>query len=100
MSLSNEQKKHYKSIGHSLKPVVTIAGNGISETVLAEIERALDDHELIKIKLAIVDRDTRKRLTLDILQHTSAELVQEIGKVVLIIRPAKKPNPKLSNLLR
>ncbi len=100
MSLSNEQKKHYRSIGHSLKPVVTIAGNGLTETVLAEIERALTDHELIKIKLVIEDRETRKQAIQDISDQTNATVVQEIGKVVLLLRPAKKPNPKLSNLLR
>ncbi len=100
MSLSNEQKKHYRSIGHSLKPVVTIAGNGLTENVLAEIERALTDHELIKIKLVIEDRETRKQAIEEIRNQTQSTVVQEIGKVVLILRPAKKPNPKLSNLLR
>ncbi|MGH1487180.1 MAG: YhbY family RNA-binding protein [Cellvibrionaceae bacterium] len=100
MSLTNEQKKHYKTIGHSLKPVVTVAGKGLSEAVLAEMERALTDHELIKVKLAITDRDSRKEAIALISDQTGATVVQEIGKVVLLLRPAKKPNPKLSNLLR
>ena len=100
MSLSNEQKKRYRSIGHALNPVVTIAGNGISDNVLAEIDRALNDHELIKIKLVIEDKDSRKKAIASICNAMNASVVQEIGKVVVLLRPAKKPNKKLSNLLR
>jgi RNA-binding protein len=100
MSLSNEQKKRYRSIGHGLNPVVTIAGNGISDNVLAEIDRALNDHELIKIKLVIEDKDSRKKAIASLIKSTSATVVQEIGKVVVLLRPAKQPNKKLSNLLR
>ena len=50
MAISAEQKKAMRSIGHNLNPVVTIAGNGLSENVLEELNRALDDHELIKVK--------------------------------------------------
>lgn len=100
MSLSNEQKKRYRSIGHGLNPVVTIAANGISANVLAEIDRALNDHELIKIKLVIEDKDSRKKVISSIIEAMDATVVQEIGKVVVLLRPAKQPNKKLSNLLR
>jgi putative YhbY family RNA-binding protein len=59
MPLTQEQKKQYKSIGHHLKPVLTVADNGLTEGVLAELERALGDHELIKIKVNILDREAR-----------------------------------------
>ncbi len=100
MSLSNEQKKRYRSIGHSLNPIVTIAGNGISDNVIAEIDRALNDHELIKIKLVLEDKESRKEAITKISQKMNATVIQEIGKVVLLLRPAKRPNKKLSNLLR
>ena len=100
MSLSNEQKKHYRAIGHNLNPIVTIASNGLSESVANEIERALSDHELIKIKLAIGDRGARKAAVDAICELTHADVVQEIGKVAIIFREAKQPNPKLSNRLR
>jgi RNA-binding protein YhbY len=48
--LTQQQKKHYRAIGHILDPIVTIAGKGLSETVVTELNRALDDHELIKIR--------------------------------------------------
>ncbi|WP_148053294.1 YhbY family RNA-binding protein, partial [Pseudomonas frederiksbergensis] len=59
MPLNPEQKKQYKAIGHHLKPVLTVADNGLTEGVLAELERALADHELIKIQLNILDRESR-----------------------------------------
>ncbi|QIB65018.1 YhbY family RNA-binding protein [Kineobactrum salinum] len=95
-----QDNKQLRAIGHKLNPVVTIAGNGLSETVLQEIERALQDHELIKVKLAVGDRDTRSALTAELCERTGAELVQSIGNVALIMRRAKQPDPRLSNLMR
>jgi RNA-binding protein len=100
MTTSNEDKKHLRRLGHNLKPVVTIAGKGLTETVGAEIERALTDHELIKVKLAVGDREAKKAVVEEMCRSCSAEVVQSIGHVVLLFRKAKKPNPKLSNLLR
>ena len=100
MPLSNDRKKQFRTLGHKLNPIVTIAGNGLSEGVIAELNRALDDHELIKVKLAITERDERKELVQELIQLPNVELIQEIGKVVLLYRPNKKPNPKLSNILR
>ncbi len=100
MTSSNEDKKHLRRLGHNLKPVVTVAGNGLSETVNAEIERALSDHELIKVKLVADDRDSKKALTEAICADHKAELVQSVGHVLLLFRKSKTPDPRLSNLLR
>jgi len=98
MLLNNEQKKRYRSIGHDLKPVVAIAGNGLSPAVIAEINRALEDHELIKVKVAINDRALRNNVIDDICKNTQAINVQRIGKTALLLKEAKKPNIKLSNI--
>ena len=50
---ANLDIKQLRTIGHKLKPIVTVAGNGITDGVVNELERALTDHELIKIKLAV-----------------------------------------------
>lgn len=100
MTLSAGDKKHLRQLGHSLNPVVTVAGKGLSENVLAEVERALDDHELIKVKFAVGDRDIKQQLIDELCQHSAAQLVQTIGHIALIYRKADKPNPQLSNLLR
>jgi len=98
MPLSPEQSKQYRSIGHQLKPVVIV--NGLAEGVLAEVARALHDHELIKIRINTEDRDEKKLLVQAICAQLDAELVQLIGNVALLLKPARQPNPRLSNLLR
>lgn len=100
MKLAPQDKKHFRTIAHSLSPVVTIAQKGLTESVSGEIERALSEHELIKIKIFAADRDSRKALILEICQATNADLIQSIGNVAVIFRAAEKPNPKLSNVLR
>ena len=100
MSLSNDQKKSLRSIGHKLNPVVTVAEKGLSENVMEEINRALDDHELIKVKFQINDRDAKVELINEMCKAQKAELVQQIGKVALILRRNPQANPNLSNLSR
>lgn len=80
MTLKASQKKNLRAQVHHLKPVVTVADKGLSESVMAEIERALNDHELIKIKLR-GDRDVRKQWADSIAEQCRAELVQSIGQV-------------------
>lgn len=98
--LSSDRKKQLRAIAHNLKPIVTIAGNGLAESVMSELERALNDHELIKVKLSVGEREERAQLIETLCEKTGAEKVQAIGKVIVLFRAAKKPNAKLSNLLR
>ncbi len=100
MPLTSSQKKQYRTLGHNLKPVVMIADKGVTEGVDKELERALNDHELIKVKLNVNDPAIRKLLAQELCDKHRALLVQAIGKMVLIYRANPKPNPKLSNLLR
>jgi RNA-binding protein len=100
MSLSQSELKRLRAIGHNLKPVVIIAQKGMSEGVMAELDRALNDHELIKIRLSLEDREAKQELLEEICKAQRATLIQAIGKVALILRRATTPNPKLSNLLR
>jgi len=92
--------RQLRAIGHRLKPVVTIAGSGLSEGVRAELERALDDHELIKVKIAVGDREARDALIGELLESHGAQLVQRIGNTALLLRRAAEPDPRKSNLLR
>jgi len=79
---------------------VTISDKGFTEAVANETERALYDHELIKLKIAVGDREQRKALIEDVLKNVKAELIQEIGKVALIYRESNKKNKSTSNLHR
>ncbi len=97
---TNQDIKQLRAIGHKLKPVVTIAGNGLSQGVYSELERALVDHELIKVKLAAGSRENRAALAQELCDRTGAALVQSIGNVVVILRRSANPDPRLSNLVR
>lgn len=97
MTLSSESKKRFRAIGHNLKPIVTIAGNGLTQSVNAELDRSLDDHELVKVKVAMEDRDERRSIIESICRSRRAELVQVIGKVALLYRENKKPKLSTSN---
>lgn len=92
--------RQLRAIGHKLKPVVTIAGNGLSDAVKLELERALNDHELIKVKLAVGDREVRDAVIAELVQGCGAELVQRVGNTALLLRRSAEPDPKKSNLLR
>lgn len=80
MNLSTKQKQHLKGLAHPLKPVVMLGNNGLTEGVLAEIEQALEHHELIKVKIASEDRDTKNLIVEAIVRETGACNVQVIGK--------------------
>ena len=94
MLLKAAQKKNLRAQAHHLKPVVTVADKGLSETVVAEIERALNDHELIKVKLR-GERDVRKAWAQSIAAQCQAELVQSIGQVACFYR--KHPEKPVIN---
>jgi RNA-binding protein len=98
--MSKRDSKQLRAIGHKLKPVVTVAAKGLSEPVLLEIERALADHELIKIKLVVGDREARLSMGEEICNSTGAELIQSMGNIILLLRRSAQPDPRLSNLLR
>jgi RNA-binding protein len=100
MALSIAEKKRFRQICHQLNPVVLLGNQGLSETVMAEIERALEDHELIKVRIGGEDREARREAIEVMVTTTKSQAVQIIGKIVLLYRAAKKPNAKLSNILR
>lgn len=90
MNLSNKQKQHLKGLANPLKPVVMLGNNGLTEGVLAEIEQALAHHELIKIKVATEDRETKALIVEAIVRETGAANVQVIGHTLVLYRPAKE----------
>lgn len=97
--LTPERKKQMRAIGHHLKPIVLVGDQGMSPGVLEELNRALTDHELIKIKIR-AERDTRKLLIESLCTETGAQCVQSTGAMALLFRQADNPNPRLSNLIR
>ncbi len=87
--IDTARKKTLKSQSHELKPVIMIGQAGLTDAVLAEIEIALDHHELIKIKIR-TERNERKNICEQICAKTSAMLIQTIGRMAVLYRH----NPK------
>jgi RNA-binding protein len=90
-SLTPAQRQFLKGLAHSRQPVVMIGNQGLTAAVLKEIERGLDAHELIKIKAASDEPDTRRAWLEEICTSTGAAPVQQIGKILVIYRAAGKP---------
>ena len=100
VSLTNVQLKQLKGIGHQLSPVVIIGGQGLTANVTEEINRALTDHELIKVKIPAGSKEARDELVKNIAEATSSMVINNIGRVCLLLRRNPEANPKLSNLAR
>ncbi|MCC5866618.1 MAG: ribosome assembly RNA-binding protein YhbY [Wenzhouxiangella sp.] len=94
MALTNAQKKYLRGLTHQLDPVVMVADKGLTENVRAEIEQALEHHELIKIRLR-AERDQRSEWIAEITRETRAELVHQIGQVACYYRRHPK-KPKIA----
>ncbi|WP_276755348.1 ribosome assembly RNA-binding protein YhbY [Pseudoalteromonas marina] len=92
MTLSNKQKQFLKGEAHSLKPVVLLGSNGLTEGVVMEIQSALEIHELIKVKVPTDDRETKALIFEAIVRETGATKLQTIGHTIVLYRqsPEKK----------
>ncbi len=84
--MTNKDKKALKEKAHRLKPVVTAGQAGLTTNVLAEIEIALNHHELIKVRLRSQDREQRKLQAAQICTKTEAILIQSIGQISVLYR--------------
>ena len=98
--MDSAERKALRRIAHHLHPVVMIGDAGVSEAVIAETNRALDAHELIKVKVNAMEREDRNQLIDALAEACQAEPVQRIGKVVVLFRRNPEPMPELSNLTR
>ena len=89
--LSPIERKKLKARAHALSPIIHIGGKGLTEAVIAEIGRALEVHELIKVRAGSMERDAREAALTEITTKLDAQPVQHIGKVLVVYR--KKPDP-------
>jgi len=90
MNITRAQQKFLRSKAHHLKPVIWIGQNGLTKSVTAELETALDHHELIKVKLRVEDRELRNQTVDDVCEATQAMKIQGIGSIVSIYRRNEK----------
>ncbi len=88
--LAPTQRRELRASAHHLNPVVTVAGNGLSSAVLEEIERSLQAHELIKIKVHGVERPEREQLLAQLCDALDAAPVQHIGTILIVWRKRRE----------
>ncbi len=91
IKLNPAQRQYLKGLAHPLSPVIIIGEKGLTEAVLKEAERALKAHELIKIKAGSDEKEIRSQWLERICGELGASPVQQIGKILVVYRPAEKP---------
>jgi RNA-binding protein len=88
-ALSNAQKRYLRGLAHDLKPVILVGAKGVTASLLAELSLALEQHELIKVKVAAEDRETRDAWIAALIEGADAALIGRIGHVAVLYRPRK-----------
>jgi len=86
MALSEKQKKHLRRLAHPMNPIVMLGNAGLTDAVVAELDRALTDHELVKVSARVGDREVRNGTLATLASRTASELVQQIGHVGVFYR--------------
>jgi len=88
MLLTEAEKRRLRGRGHALHPLVRVGSAGVTPGVIAELDRALHDHELVKIRISASDREERDQAITQLVEASGAALVTRIGHVALLFRPA------------
>jgi RNA-binding protein len=86
MALSEKQKKHLRRLAHPLSPIVLLGNAGLTDGVVNELERALTDHELVKVAARVGAREARDATLATLAARTTSEIVQRIGHVGVFYR--------------
>lgn len=104
-TLSQAERRQLRAQAHSLKPVVMIGADGLTEGVTAEVDTALRAHQLIKIRVFGDDRAAREAIADRLCSELGAHAVQHIGKLLVLWREAQEPlqselSPEVGEALR
>lgn len=89
-SLTSAQTRFLRGQAHELKAMLQVGGKGVTDSLVAEIDSALEHHELIKVKVGAEDRDVRDAMIGEIAQRTDSALVQRIGHTAVLYRQSKE----------
>jgi RNA-binding protein len=87
--LTSAQTRFLRGQAHELRAILQVGGKGVSPALVAEIDNALEHHELIKLKIAAEDRDARDAMIGELAKRTDSALVQRIGHTAILYRPSK-----------
>lgn len=86
LALTNAQIRFLRGQAHDLKAMLQVGGKGITDALVAEVGNALDQHELIKVKVASDDREARDEMIAELARRVNASLVQRIGHTAVLFR--------------
>ncbi len=86
MALTEKQKKHLRRLAHPMNPIVMLGNAGLTDAVIAELDRALTDHELVKVSARVGERAARNAALDTLAGRTTSELVQRVGNVGVFYR--------------
>ena len=89
VQLTSAQTRFLRGQAHDLNAMLQVGGKGITDSLVTEVVNALEQHELIKVKVAAEDRESRDAMIADLAQRAGAALVQRIGHVAVLYRPSK-----------
>ncbi len=90
MNLSEKQKRHLRRLAHPLHPIVMLGNAGLTDGVVAELDRALTDHELVKVSARVGARAQRDGSLEELARRTSSQLVQRVGHVGVFYRRSER----------
>lgn len=88
--LSGAQRQRLRGLAHPLRPVAELGRHGLTAAFVGELERGLESHELIKVRLR-ADRAERQQLAAELATRLACEVVGLIGQVAILYRPAAEP---------
>jgi RNA-binding protein len=86
-TLTTRERTHLKARAHALDAMVQVGHAGVTDQLVAEVERALTAHELIKVRIGGADRHERETLGDDLAARVDAAVVHRVGKVLVLWRP-------------
>jgi len=92
--LTPKQKQYLKGLAHSLAPTVRVGKGGLTPAVIAETAKALEAHELIKVRIDVEEGSARRALAAELASSTDAGLAGTIGKIAMLYR-AREEKPKI-----
>jgi RNA-binding protein len=93
--LTGKQRRYLRGLGHELKVIVQVGKGGIDDGLVAAVDQALTDHELIKLKIGDAADLDRHDAATDLAKRTNSDVAQVLGYTVLLYRPDPE-DPKIT----
>lgn len=92
-ALSSRQRKTLRGLAHALEPVVHVGKGGITDALVAQVERALGDHELIKVRF-VDGKSEKAELVAELVERTGAASAGTVGHVAMLYRAHEDPEKR------